>query len=117
MWNEEFELPDGSYSVSYIQYYFEYIIKKHEGVTDNPLIMTKINKIKNRITFKTKTGFYLQLLSPETIKLLGSTKSKITKDKNGENVPHLEMIEKVFILCNTVNNDYQQDLSLVYICS
>ena len=46
---------------------------------------------------------------PETVKLLGSTKSKITKDENGENVPHLEITEVVLIRCSTVNNDYQQD--------
>ena len=49
-----------------------------------------INKIENRITFKIKSGYYLELLAPETMKFLGSTESKITKDKNGENVPHLE---------------------------
>ena len=77
-WNEEFELPDGSYSVSDIQDYFEYITKKHD-----------VNKIEHKITFKTKTGYYLELLMSETMKLPGSTKSKINKDKNGENVPHL----------------------------
>ena len=71
-WNEEFELPDRSYSVSDIQDYFEYIIK-NEIVTDNPSIMLYVNKIENRITFKIKTGYYLELLMPETIKLLGST--------------------------------------------
>ena len=86
-WNEEFELPDGSYSVSDIQDYFKYILKKHETVTDNPSIRIYVNKIENRITFKIKTRFYLELLTPETMKLLGS-KSKITKDENCENVPH-----------------------------
>ena len=65
--NEEFELPDGSYSVSDIQDYFEYIIKKYEKVNDNPSIRTYVNKIENRITFKIKTGYYLELLTPETI--------------------------------------------------
>ena len=67
------------------------------------------NKIENRITFKIKNGYYLELLTPETMKLLGSTKSKIIKDKNGENVSHLEIIELVLVHCNLVNNDYQQD--------
>ena len=80
-WNEEFELPDVSYSVSDIQDYFKYILKKHEAVTDNPLIMIYVNKIENRITFKIKTGYYLELLMPKTKNLLGSTKSKINKDK------------------------------------
>ena len=69
-WNEKFDLPDGSYSVSDIQYYFEYILKKHETVTNNSSIMIYVNKIEKRITFKIKTGYYLELLPPETIKLL-----------------------------------------------
>ena len=105
-WNEEFELPDGSYSVSDIQDYFKYILKKHETVTDNPSIRIYVNKIENRITFKIKTGYYLELLTPETMKLLGSTKSKITKDENGENVPYLEITEVVLVHCNIVNNYY-----------
>ena len=80
-WNEEFELSDRSYSVSDIQYYFEYILKKHGEKTDNPSIKTYINKIEIRITFKIKTGHCLKFLTPETMKLLGSTKSKITKDE------------------------------------
>ena len=80
-WNEKFELPNGSYSVSDIQDYSEYILKKHETVTDNRSIRIYVSKIKNRITLKIKTGYYLELLMPETMKLLGSTKSKITKDK------------------------------------
>ena len=85
-WNEEFELPDGSNSVSDIQDYFEYLIKTHVTVTNNPLEMIYVNKIENRTTFKTNTGYYVKLLTPEATKVLGSTISKITKDKNGENV-------------------------------
>ena len=48
------------------------------------------------------------------MRLLGSTESKITKDKNGENVPHLEITEVVFVHCNIVNNDYQQDSRVLY---
>ena len=73
-----------------------------------------INRIENRITFKIKSGYYLELLTPETIKLLGSTESKITKDKNGENVPHLEVVELVLVHCNLVTNDYQQDSRILY---
>ena len=65
--------------------------------------------MENRITFKIKTGYYLELLTSETVKLLGSISNKITKDENGENVPHLEITEVVVIHCNIVNNDYQQD--------
>ena len=68
-----------------------------------------MKKTENRITFKTKTGYYLELLTPEIMKLLGSTKTKINKDKNGENLPHLETNEVVLIHCNIVNNDYLKD--------
>ena len=105
-WNEKFELPDGSYSVSDIQDYFEYIKKKHSENVDNPPIRIYANRIENRITFKIKSGYYLELLTPETMKLFGSAESKITKNKNGENVTHLEVIELVLIHCNLVNNDY-----------
>ena len=89
-------------------------LKKHETVTDNPSIRIYINKIENRITFKIKTGYYLELLTPETIKLLGSTKSKITGSENGENMPHLEITEVVLIHCNVVNNNYQEDSRVLY---
>ena len=104
-WNEEFTLPDGSYSISDIQDYFEYILKKHRENTDKPSIQIYINKIENRITFKIKNGYSLELLTKETMNLLGSTESKITKDKNGENVPHLEITGVVLVHCNIVNND------------
>ena len=84
-WSEESELPDGLYSVLDIQDYFEYLIKTHETVTNNPLEMIYVNKIENRTTLKTNTGYYVKLLTPEATKVLGSTISKITKDKNGEN--------------------------------
>ena len=105
-WSDKFELPDGTYSVSNIQYYFENV--------DNPLIRIYANKIENRITFKIKNGYYLELLTPETMKLLGSTESKITKDKHGENVPQIEVVELVLVHCNVVNNDYQQDSRILY---
>ena len=113
-WSEEFELPDGSYSVSDIQDYFEYILKKHSESVDNLSVRIYVNKIENRITFKIKNRYYLELLTPETTKMLGSTVSKITKDKNGENVPHLEIVELVLVHCNLVNNDYQQNSRILY---
>ena len=76
--NEEFALPDGSYSISNIQDNFEYILR-HETVSGNPSIKIFVNKIENRTTFGIKTLNYLELLTPETIKLLESSKSKITK--------------------------------------
>ena len=108
-WNDKFESPDGSYSASNIQDYFEYILKKHGENIDNPSVKIYVNKIENRITFKIKNGYSLELLTPETMKLLGSTENKITKDKNGENVPHLEIREVALVHCNIINNDYQQD--------
>ena len=113
-WTEEFTLPDGSYSVSDIQDYFQYILKKHGENTGKPSIQIYVNKIENRITFKIKNGYSLELLTKETMKLLGSTKNKITKDKNGENVPHLEITEVVLVHCNMVNNDYQHDSRVLY---
>ena len=81
--NKELEIPDGSFSISHIQDYFEYILKKNmEKKNDNPSIRICVNKIENRMTFKIKTGYYLELLTPETMKLLGRTKSNTTKDKN-----------------------------------
>ena len=74
-WNDKFELPDGSYSVSDIQDYFEYILKKHGEDIDKPSVQIYGNKIK------IKNGCSLELLTPETMKLLGSTENKITKKK------------------------------------
>ena len=105
-WNDEFELPNGSYVLSDIQHYFEYILKKHNENIDNPSIRIYVNEIENRITFKIKKGYYHELLTSETMKLLGSTETKITKDKNGENVHHLEITEVVLVHCNIANNDY-----------
>ena len=73
-----------------------------------------VNKIENRVTFKIRNEYSLELLTSETMKLLGSTENKITKDKNGENVPHLEITEVVLVHCNIVNNDYQQDSRVFY---
>ena len=117
-WNDKFELPDGSYSVSDIQDYFEYILKKHGEDIDEPSVQIYVNKIENRVTFKIKNGYSLELLTPETMKLLGSTENKITKDKNGENVPHLEITEVVLVHCDIVNNDLLTRFeSIIYICS
>ena len=105
-WNDKFELPHGSYSVSNIQDYFKYILKKNGENIDNPSVY--VNKIENRITFRIKSGCSLELLIPETIKSLGSTENKITKNKNGENVSHLKIKEIVLVHCNIGNNDYHR---------
>ena len=80
-WNDKFELPDRSYSVSDIQDYFEYILKKHGEDIDKPSVQIYVNKIKNRDTFKIKNGYSLELLSSETMKLLGSIEIKQLKLK------------------------------------
>ena len=73
-----------------------------------------VNKIENRVIFEIKNGYSLELLTPEAMKLLGSTKNKITKDKNGENLTHLEITEVVLVHYDIVNNDYQQDSRVLY---
>ena len=113
-WNDIFDLPDGSYSIVDIQDYFEFIIKKHETLTKNPPIQIYPNKIKNRIVFKIKTGYKLELLTPETMRLLGSTKKDVDSDKNSENVPKLESVEVVLVHCNLVNNNYQQASKVLF---
>ena len=113
-WNDTFDLPDGSYSISNIQDTFEFIIKKHETLTENPPVQIYVNKIKNRIVFKIKTGYKLELLTPETMKLLGSTKKDVDKDKNGENVPKLESVEVVLVHCNQAKNDYQHTSKVLF---
>ena len=106
-WNDTFDLPDGSYYIVDIQDYFELIIKKHETLTENPPIQIYPNKIKNRIVFTIKTNYKLELLTPETMSLLGSTNKDVDSDKNSENVPKLESVEVVLVHCNLVENDYQ----------
>ena len=81
---------------------------------DNPSVQIYVNKIENRVTFKIKDGYSLDLLTSETINILGSTENKITKDKSCENVPHLEIKEVVLVHCNVVNNDYQQNWRVLY---
>ena len=112
--NDEFDLPNASYSIADIQDYFEFIIKKHETLTENPPVQIYPNKIKNRIVFKVKTGYKLELLSPETMKLLGSTKKDVDQDKDGEDVPKLESVEVVLVHCNLVNNNYQQASKVLF---
>ena len=93
--NLKYQFRHGMKRLNYLMdniLYFEYIFKIHETVTDNPLIRIYVNKIENRISFKIKTGYYLEILTTQTMKLLESVTSKIIKDENGENVPHLEIM-------------------------
>ena len=113
-WNETFDLPDGSYNISEIQDYIEYVIKKHETIGENAPILIYASTINNRIVSKIKSGNKLKLSSKETMKLLGSTKNFIDVDKNSENVPKLENVEVVLVHCNLVNNSYQQHSRVLF---
>ena len=86
----------------------------HETLTENPSIKIYSNKNKNRTVFKIKTGYKLELLTPETMKLLGNTKNVVDKDKNSENVPKLESVEVVLVHCNLVKNDYQHASKVLF---
>ena len=83
-------------------------------MADNSPIRIYVNKIENIISFKIKTGYDLQLLTPQTIKLLGGLKSKTSNYKNGENVPHFEITE-IVIICNNLDNDYEHDSRILYL--
>ena len=106
-------MPDGSYNIPKIQDYIKYIIKKHETIGETAPILIYANTINDRIVFKIKTGYKLELLSKETMKL-GSTKDIIDSDKNSENVPRLENVEVVLVHCNLVNNSYQQASGVLF---
>ena len=103
-----FELPDGSYSVSDIQDCFEYILEKYGQDIDEPSVQIYVNTIENRITFKIKNGYSLELLTPGQLDYLEALKIKT------ENVPHLKITEVVLVHCDIVNNDYQQDSRVLY---
>ena len=113
-WNNTFDLPDASYPISGIQDYFEFIIKKHETLTENSPVQIYPNKIKNRIVFIIKTGYKLELLIHGTIKLLGSTKKVVGKDEGRETVPKLESVEVVLVHCNIVKNDHQHTSKVLF---
>ena len=112
-WNEEFDFPDGSYLISDIQDYFQYVIKKDNTIADNSPVQIYVNKTKNRIFFQIRTDYKLELLSPETMKLLGSAKKDV--DKDGENAPKLESVEVALLHCNLVSNSYQQACKVLFI--
>ena len=98
----------GSYNISEIQDYIEYIIKKHETIGENAPILIYANTINNRIVFEIKSGYELKLLSKEIMKLLESTKDITDSNKNSENLPRLENVKVVLVHCDLVNNSYQQ---------
>ena len=113
-WNETFDLPDRLYNISEIQDYIEYIIKKHETIGETVPIINYTNTINNRVVFKIKSGYKLELLSKETMKILESTKNIIDSDKNSENVPRLDNLEVVLVHCNLVNNSNQQHSRVLF---
>ena len=98
-WNDTFDLTDDSYS---------------KTLTENPPVQIYSNKIKSRIVFNIKTGYKLELLTPETIKLFVSTKKEVDKDKDRENVPKLKSVEVVLLRCNLVKNDYQHTSKVLF---
>ena len=113
-WNDTFDVPDGSYSVAALQTYFEYIIKKHETIAEVSPVLINVNEINNRIVFKIKSGYKLELFSKETMRLLGSSSDTIDDDKNSELVPKLESVDLVLVHCNVVNNNYQQASKVLF---
>ena len=90
------------------------IIKKDEAIADNPPVKIYVNKIKNRIVFKIKAAYKLELLTKETMQLLGSSKKDIDQHKDGEIVPKLETVEVVLVRRNLVNNNYQQASNVLF---
>ena len=109
-------MSDDSYPVSDIQDYIEYIVKKHETLTTIPPIHVYISKINNRLVFKIKDGYKIELQMPETTKLFDRTKTLMDKTKNGEKVPNLEIVEVVLVQCNLVVNQYHQKSEVINTC-
>ena len=103
-WNDTFDLPDGSYSIENIQI---------KTLTENPPIQIYTNKIENRIVFKIKNGYKLEL-TPETMRLLGSTKKDENSNKNSEDAPKLESVKVVLVHCNLVKIDYQHSSKVLF---
>ena len=114
--NDEFNLPDGSYSVFDIQDCFNTSLKNMKllQTQTNPPVQIDVNEINKRIVLKIKTGYKLELLAEETMQLLGSSKKAIDKNKNGELVPRLETVEVVLVHCNLVINNYQQASKVLF---
>ena len=113
-WNDTFDVPDCSYSIAALQNYFEYIIKKHETIAEVSPVLIYVNEINNRIVFKIKSGDKLELLSKESMRLLGSSVDTTDGDKNSELVPELESVDLVLVYCNLVNNSYQQASKVLF---
>ena len=110
-------LPGGSYEISQIQNYFlDEVIETHESnvkSNEQSQILIYANRILNRVTFRIKTGYKLELLTNETMRLLGDGPI-IDTTKNGENVPKLEIVRNVLVFCNLVQDAYLQDSKLLF---
>ena len=104
-------MPDGCYYMSYTKDYIDYIIKKNETLRTISPNNVYINRINNRLVFKIKDRYKLELQMRETVGLFGSTKELIDKIKNEEKVQSLEV---VFVQCNLVDNQYQQKFEVLY---
>ena len=113
-WNDTFDVPDGSYSIAALQNYFEYITKKHETIAEVSPVLIYVNEINDGIVFKIKSGYKLELLSKETMRLLGSSSDTIDGDKNSELVPKLESVDLILVHCNVVKNNYRQASKLLF---
>ena len=107
-------MPDVPYSIADIQNYFEFLIKKHETLAENPSVQIYPNEIKNRIVFKVKTGYELELSSSKTMKLLGSSKNDVDQDNDGEDIPKLESVKVALVHFNRANNNYQQASKVLF---
>ena len=116
MWSDTFDVPDGSYSIIALQNYFEYIgtIAEHGTIADISAVLIYVNEINNRIVFKIKSGYKLELLSKETMRLLGSLADTIDGDQNSELVPKLESVDLVLLHCNLVNKNYHQASKVLF---
>ena len=116
-WKETFDLPDGSYTIADIHDNFWRIVKKHEiditSSEESPILIYPNVKKKNRIVFKIKTGYKLELLTNEAIKLLGDGPI-IDQNKNDKNVPELEKVTSVLLHSNVVHNDHLQNSEFLY---
>ena len=103
-WNDESELPDGSYSVSDILNYIKYIIKNYEKLTAISPVNVYANRINNILIFKTKDGYTLEFQTPETMRLFGCKNKLIGKTINREKVPSLEVVDVVLVQWNLADN-------------
>ena len=116
-WSEDNTIPDGSHEISQIQNYFlDEVIKKHESnvkSNEQSPILIYANRILNRVSFRIKTGYKLELLTNETMRLLGDGPI-IDITKNSENVPKLDIVRNVLVFCNLVENVYLQDSKLLF---